>query len=467
VVVYKFGGATTKTARGLETLVGLVRDAHVAEIESARRRRKRDASHGVVVVVSAIGLTTRQLLKAADLAKDGDLTQAHEHLTRTVTQHSQLASTLRLLPPSLRRFEEEIAKVSKQTLSLLEGISITRELTLRVRDAVLAQGEALAMALIGVLLEERGLPLRVIDAREVIITNESFGTATPIIEEIESRVKTTVQPALERSNVVLIQGFVGSTRDGRTTTMGSESSDLTATLLARALKAEEVVVWKSVPGIFTADPELVPQAKLIKSLSFAEAEELGRRGARILHPLIAHPLKNADCDVTLKVASPKATKGKQTSIGSEATLGKERPLAVALEQNLTSVRLTNEAQSNGSVKLASAAERHTRQAMMKALHTIASKETTTVYLRREDRSEFVSLVKDRSPELRDKKPLASVSLVMKGNVDGDSAREKFYKALRAYSPVAVFPIENSWVAIIEQEQSVAALKKLHREFFGA
>lgn len=467
MVVYKFGGATTRTARGLETLVGLVRDAHVAEIEHARRRKKRqDQAHGVVVVVSAIGHTTRQLQRSAELARDGALAQALEHLDRTLLQHDQLASTLRLLPPSLKRFEQEITKISKATVALIEGISITRELTNRVRDSVLAQGEALAMSLISVLLEERGLPLKVIDARDVVITNEDFGSASPIMEEIERRAMNSIMPWLERSNIVLIQGFVGATRDGRTTTMGSESSDLTGTILARALNAEEVVIWKSVPGIFTADPELVPHAKLIKSLSFAEAEELGRRGARILHPLVAHPLKQAKREITLKVASPKATRSKQTSIGSEQTSGRSKPLAVAVEQNLVSVQMIALARA-ASAKMTILEARQSRQAFQKVLHTISSSEKTTVFLRREDRNEFVSKTKDRYPETKDKKPLASVSLIFRNGSDNEGLRNDFFKSLRQYAPLAIFPIENSLIAILDQERSVPALRKLHKDFFGA
>ncbi|HET6512584.1 MAG TPA: aspartate kinase [Candidatus Kapabacteria bacterium] len=467
MVVYKFGGATTRTARGLETLVGLVRDAHVAEIESARRRKKRaDLTHGVVVVVSAIGHTTRQLQRSAELARDGALAQSLENLDRMLAQHDQLASTLRLLPPSLKRFEEEITRISKATVALIEGISITRELTDRVRDSVLAQGEALAMALISVLLEERGLPLKVIDARDVIITNEDFGSASPIMEEIEQRAKHVITPWLERSNIVLIQGFVGAARDGRTTTMGSESSDLTGTILARALNAEEVVIWKSVPGIFTADPELVPQAKLIKSLSFAEAEELGRRGARILHPQVAHPLKQAKREITLKVSSPKALRSKQTSITGEQSSGRFRPLAVAVEQNLSSVDLRTEPDSS-SVKVSSIEARRNRHALSKILHAIASPERTTVYLRKEDRNEFLKLSKDRSPESKDKKALASVSLIFRNGSDNEELRDNFFKSLRAYAPLAIFPVENSLVAIVDQERSLPALRKLHKDFFGA
>lgn len=447
--------------------MGLVRDAHVAEIESDRRRTKRkDLTHGVVVVVSAIGHTTRQLQRSAELARDGALAQALENLDRTLLQHDQLASTLRLLPPSLKRFEEAITRVSKATVALIEGISITRELTARVRDSVLAQGEALAMALISVLLEERGLPLKVIDAQDVIITNEDFGSASPIMEEIEQRAKRSVMPWLERSNIVLIQGFVGATRDGRTTTMGSESSDLTGTILARALNAEEVVIWKSVPGIFTADPELVPQAKLIKSLTFAEAEELGRRGARILHPLVAHPLKLARQEITLKVASPKATKTKQTSIGSEQLSGRSKPLAVAVEQNLVSVQMSALAES-AAAKLTTLEARQSRHAFQKVLHTISSSEKTTVFLKKEDRADFIARTKDRLPEAKDKKPLASVSLIFRNGSDNEDLRDNFFKSLRGYAPLAIFPIENSLVAILDQERSVPALRKLHKDFFGA
>ena len=101
------------------------------------------------------------------------------------------------------------------------------------------------------------------------------------------------------------------------------------------------------------------------------------------------------------------------------------------------------------------------------LHTISSSEKTTAFLRKEDRNEFLARTKDRLPESKDKKPLASVSLVFRNGSDNEELRDHFFKSLRQYAPLAIFPIENSLVAMLDQERSVPALRKLHKDFFGA
>ena len=142
------------------------------------------------------------------------------------------------------------------------------------------------------------------------------------------------------------------------------------------------------------------------------------------------------------VSSPKATRSKQTSIGSSPSTGRSKPLAVAVEQNLVSVRMMALAKVN-TAKLTIIEARQSRQAFQKVLHTISSSEKTTVFLRKEDRNEFMSRTKDRAPEARDKKPLASVSLVFRNGSESEELRDQFFKSLRQYAPLAIFPIENS------------------------
>lgn len=468
MIVYKFGGATTRTAKGLETLVDLVRAAHLSEIQEARKRRRpkpgANELHGIVLVVSAIGHATRSLGRAGEQAKSGELSNANESLMRVVHQHEQLAQALRLLTPSRERFSRSMTETYTVAKEMLEGIAITRELTLRTRDALLAIGETMALDLIETLLVERGLPVQLVDARRVIVTNETFGSAEPLLEEITACSKQHIKPLLERSQIVLTQGFVGQTRDGRTTTMGSESSDLTATLLASALGAEEVVIWKSVPGIFTADPELVPGAKLIKELTFAEAEELGRRGARVLHPRIAHPLRERSW-VKLRVASPKSASTRMTSIQETRKTRRTsvRPLAVSAEQNLMSITTSNVARVSRKQS-----GRSVSTPKYVALHTVSTSESTTYFIRRDDRSKLNASI-DREIRSADKELLAAISLTVQSpdpSVDFNSARGDFHKALRAFNPSMMLTAEKSLVAFVPQEKALAALRKVHKEFFG-
>lgn len=469
MIVYKFGGATTRTARGLETLIELVRSAHQQEIQEARRRKHLagDQRHGVIVVVSAIGHTTRSLRKAAELARDGQLHEAHESLSRVIQVHSQLASSLRLLPGARTYVEQASQKIERETLSLLEGIAITKELTPRVLDSVLSMGEALAIRMIEALLQERGLPIQVVDAREVITTDEHFGRAEPLMSEIQKRAEVKILPLVSRSQIVLIQGFVGATRDGRTTTMGSESSDLTATLLARVIGARTVTIWKSVPGIFTADPELVPGARLIKSLTFSEAEELGRRGARILHPHVAHPLKIPDNQATLQVASPKTSMRRSSSIQLAVKhTGHEKPLAVALEQNLTLLRVLGSA--NGR-RVRPDRARQPELPMELILHHLGTPSEAVWIVRRDDKQRV--LASSRHKHITEEKQLfAAVSLILRSeghHVAASGIMSQFLKALKSFNPAAIVPVEHSIVALVDQSHALAALRRLHKQFFGS
>ena len=214
------------------------------------------------------------------------LPEAEESLGRTIAQHEQLATSLGIADETA--LFDRFKSISGDIAALLEGVAILRELSPRTRDAILAAGEQLAVALIEALLRDREFPVRFVDAGSVIVTDENFGHATPIIEEITSRAETLILPQLRKGFIVLVQGFSGATLDGITTTMGSESSDLTATAtLAAAMGAREIVIWKTLPGLYTADPEFVKTPKLIRSMSFDEAEEMGRtRSTRILFPIL-------------------------------------------------------------------------------------------------------------------------------------------------------------------------------------
>ncbi len=154
------------------------------------------------------------------------------------------------------------------------------------RDLVLSFGERLSALWMVEALEARGLPAYAVDAREYVLTDERFG---------EARVDG---PATDRAftrlavgdGIPVVPGFIGATPDRRTTTLGRDGSDLTATLLARALRAREVVIWSDVPGVMTADPAVDPEAKTLPRLSWRRAAELARAGARVLHPRCVDPL---------------------------------------------------------------------------------------------------------------------------------------------------------------------------------
>ena len=411
LIVYKFGGALARSKRGLEALVQILDEGYKLEAtRSSRSKKSSNVTHGIVLVTSAIGHTTRHLARAAELAEEGRLREAEEALEKSIAQHRQLAELLELGNEArlLDRFEAIAAEIA----ALLEGVAIVRELSLRTRDAILAIGERLAIELIEALLRDREFPVRTVDATDVIITDEQFGHASPIMEEIAARAEKLIVPQLRKGHIVLIQGFAGATLDGIATTMGSESSDLTATLLAAALGAKEIVIWKTLPGLYTADPEFVKTPKLIRAMSFDEAEELGRRGARILFPSFAHPL--ASSDFVLRIATPFShTKG-HTTLGRETPVTRlAKPLALAMEQHLVLFTFAPSFQAN------SKQNGDTTNIRSRAILAWDSPEQSSGIFRKDDRRAILREL--AGIHFTEGAALAAIALIVRKNKADDSA----------------------------------------------
>lgn len=460
MVVYKFGGALARSRRGLLALVKLLQEAQKREAVRMRRadrsRSGKNSSaeiNGVVLVVSAIGHTTRNLARAAELAEDGKLREAEEVLDKSIVQHEQLAESLGLNDAGLF---DRLTKLSRDIASLLEGVAIVRELSPRTRDAILASGESLATILIEALLKDHEIPVRLVEARNLIVTDENFGHAAPVLDETSRRVEKQIVPQLRRSYVVLTQGFVGSTRDSITTTMGSESSDLTATLLASVLSAEEVVIWKTVPGLYTADPELVKAPKLIRSLSFDEAEEMGRRGARILFPTFAHPIVQSNTKTLVRIATPFARTTGHTTISRELARPKQRSsgtggLALAIEEHLVSM-------------VVSASNLHAF-----GKHNIIlqwqSEAEIRIVIRKEDKKVFLRDLEAAGHTAKESATVSAISLILSRPDFVPEAFSLIAKSMHNFRVYAILQAGRSLIVLVDDAEGIPALRKLHHDLF--
>ncbi len=471
MTVYKFGGATTRSIRGLKQLAEIV--AHTYH-ENKKRRSK---NIGLVIVVSAIGHTTRRLRSIAEDAESGRSLFAGETLQRIFERHRQLAESLDLSEASYSSVMANIGRLSDEIAKLVEGVSITRELSNRTLDAFLSKGEYFATALIGALLSNSGIAIETIDAKKVIITDAQYASAVPNNEEIKKRAAELLLPALQQGKVVLTQGFIGGTKDGDLTTMGNESSDLTATLLGRALEAEKVVIWKAVSGIYTADPEYIPKAKPIRHLSFEEADELGRRGVRALFQNVAQPLLDETArDKTVVHVTSASAKLRGTTISSSTgtAIRTPKPIAVALEENISTIYVKSSSDDKKK-KLSREAQRAYNKtqgipafALNKAFYYWASDTELTISFRRDDRRSLFRALKDAGYEIQEERPLSALSMLIRtkdATQDLTVIRERLFYSLRSLPIRAVFPIESSLIVLIDEDRAVEGLRKLHREFF--
>ncbi len=272
MIVMKFGGTSVESAAAIERVAGIVK---------AREARRP------VVVVSAMGKTTNKLLAIANAAIDGsrqeyirqlhDLRDMHSREARLVVPLSERASLDRFLDEHFQELTE-----------LVKGLAVLGELTPRSIDAISSYGERLSSFIVTLAFRHFGMKAAHLDSRDVIVTDRRHTHAAPLFPETYARLAKTIPPLTENA-VVVMGGFIGSTEDGVTTTLGRGGSDFTASIVGAGIDAEEIQIWTDVDGMLTADPTILPGGHRVKSISFAEAAELAYFGAKVLHPATVVP----------------------------------------------------------------------------------------------------------------------------------------------------------------------------------
>jgi aspartate kinase len=270
VIVCKFGGTSVGDADAI---------ARAAAIVSGRRAR------APVVVVSALGGTTNELLRVAEQSAKGQLIGALRAVESLRDRH--LAQTELLLGTGSDAGEvaTELSAMFDELAALAEALRTLGDLTPRSLDAIASLGEQLSSVLVVAAFRRHGLPAEHLDAREVIVTDAAYTCAEPQVEAIGEAAQRLVMPILRVGSIPVMGGFIGGAQGtGVTTTLGRGGSDYTASLLGAALQAEAIEIWTDVDGMLTADPRVVADARLIERIGFEEASELASFGAKVLHP---------------------------------------------------------------------------------------------------------------------------------------------------------------------------------------
>jgi aspartate kinase len=273
MIICKFGGTSVQDAEAMDRVAQIIR----------QRLKERP-----VVVASAMGKTTNHLLDAARTAAAGKQEEALDRLGKIKEMLLREAQKL-----GISATEGEVASVVsayfKEMRSLVRGLSVLGELTPRSLDAMASFGERLSTLILTHCFEGRGIPAQLMDARQCVITDDNFTRAAPLFDLTDAAIQKHLLPVIEAGRVPVFQGFIGSTRDGITTTIGRGGSDYSAAIVGAALSADDIQIWTDVDGIMTTDPRMVPEARRVKVISFDEAAELAYFGARVLHPATILP----------------------------------------------------------------------------------------------------------------------------------------------------------------------------------
>jgi bifunctional aspartokinase / homoserine dehydrogenase 1 len=286
ILVMKFGGTSVGDASCIARTAQIVVDA------------AKECC--CVAVVSAMSGVTNRLIKAAHNARAGNASEASVILEALRKQHeSALAG---LIPSEKKRkpIVDKMKAVLDEGRRLCDGTALLRELTPRALDAISSLGERLSAPLVAAAVREAGATSEAIEATELIVTDAFHGGAEPHMEATRSKSHGRLCPLLEKGIVPVVTGFIGATAEGQLTTLGRGGSDFSATILGAALDAAEVIIWTDVDGVLTADPRLVPDARIITEISYREAAELAYFGAKVLHPKTLNPVVQAAIPVWIR-----------------------------------------------------------------------------------------------------------------------------------------------------------------------
>ncbi|WP_232616842.1 bifunctional aspartate kinase/homoserine dehydrogenase I [Treponema primitia] len=328
MLVLKFGGTSVGSPEAIGKLITILGDP-----EHARKVR--------VVVVSALSGMTDSLIGVARQAAAGE--SAYVAAVKAMEDRHRKISRAFLAGENRQDADAAIKAVFVELNRTLDGIGILRELSPRILDYVMSFGERLSATLIARICTAGGIPSEYLDTRPLILTDDNYGAAQYRSEETYSRIRSYL-----RKNTVLqiATGFIGSTAEGYTTTLGRGGSDLSAAIFGAAIGAKTVEIWTDVDGILTADPKLVKSAFRISSLSYNEAMELSHFGAKVLHPPTVRPA--LEKGIPIWIRNTFNPEGGGTLISDKADPGDYPIRGISSMGNITLVRV----QGSGMVGVA-------------------------------------------------------------------------------------------------------------------
>jgi aspartate kinase len=324
MIVLKFGGTSVQDNIWIDKAIDIAAD----QIESAP-----------LMISSAMGKTTNRLVEIADYAAEKNKDGIMNNIETLKKTHLDTAG-LFLTGDNLKKASETIIDLFEQLFSLARGLFLLQECTLKSRDTLLSFGERLSTTLIYHRALERGIKAELLDSRDFIITDDNFSAASPLIAATDKKIKEIIKP--EKNKLIIAQGFISSSEDGSTTTLGRGGSDFTATIIGSALDAEEVQIWTDVDGILTSDPRLVKGARTMTTISYVEAAELAFFGAKVVHPSTIQPAVEKRIPVVVKNTRNPAAPGTRIikdaqSSGLTGIAGKKNITLI----NITSSRMLN------------------------------------------------------------------------------------------------------------------------------
>jgi len=447
MIVLKFGGTSVADAEAIERATAIVRG-----------RLTREPA----VVVSAMAGVTNDLIEVAEQASRGQLIVALQLIEGLRTRHLRTAETLLGACAESDDVCGDLSALWDEAANLAAALSVLGHRTPRSQDAILAFGELCAAPLVAAVFRQRGLPAVELDAREITITDDSFGRASPRLELIARAARERVLSHVTAGEVPVLGGFIGATAQGVTTTLGRGGSDFSAALLGAALEAEAIEIWTDVDGMLTADPRMVPTARLIEEIRFDEASELATFGAKVLHPSTIAPAVQRG--IPVYIFNSRRPEGRGTRITASAPMRDVTAIAGKRDVTVVRVRSPRMLLAHGVLRrIFEVFERH-----RVSIDVVATSEVS-VSVTVDDPSRLEPLLVDLAPfgDVAIERRRAIVALVGSGLGGGSRTMARALAALgdlRVHM-LSLSATEINLTILVDDEMLPAAMRALHAAFF--
>jgi len=280
----KFGGSCLVGGKEFLNAAELVKNYHDKE---------------VIVVVSAVYKVTDKLIDTGHLALEKKTEEVEKNVKEIDEKHREIIRYITEDTDEMKRLLDEKDSHIEELRQIYKGVSLINELTKRSLDVITSFGERLSAVLFSAALRRISLESFPVDARIFMTTDDTFGSAMVDLEATKKKFNEKIFKDMNDS-IPVVTGFIGSTEDGITTTIGRNGTDYTASIIGYSIKCDEILIWKDVDGVMTANPKLYPAAKVISNISYQEASEISYFGGEVIHPKTMQPAVLAGIPIRIK-----------------------------------------------------------------------------------------------------------------------------------------------------------------------
>src|SRR5271170_1103162 len=454
MIVMKFGGTSVESSDAIARLVRTVGS------QLARRP---------VVVVSALGKTTNRLLEFAEHARRGELYLGSKCLNELQDYHFDVAGQIAngeavASDEALRQLEASLQRSFRDLRVILsEVVDEGRKVTLALLDEIASFGERMSGEIVAAALEIGGVPSVHLDARQLILTDDRHTHASPLYWESYAKLRRGIC-SFSDGRVAVLGGFIGSTKDGVTTTLGRGGSDLTASIVGAGISAHEIQIWTDVDGMLTCDPRVFQGGHRLRSLSYREAAALASAGAKVLHPDTVTPAVRQRIPLVIRNSRRPAVEG--TRIIPVVPPCSNPVKAIACKSDLTVLEIRPKDERDPAELAAALGEMCARHGIPAEL-LCQNERTIFLALTSSTRYRDLPIELDGCVEVRLHTRSAIITLVGEG-IDGNSDIASRSLAALKQIPVTILSSRRSKLAmslIVPSTEMQRSVEMLHREFF--